>query len=203
MNSKPNLWIFAGPNGSGKSTFYTKTQIIEGDAPLWIINPDVLTSDIATRERMVWLSANAKALDRIMVWLDASIEMYKSIGFETVLSSDKYLPLIDRALERGYELRLIYVALRTPQLHIDRVRKRVSEGGHSVDEAKIVTRRVRSFERLEAVFPKAQFAQIWDNSGAEPTLLFDKKGPVVTTFDRDAIPEITERIERAMSRSPL
>lgn len=166
--------MFAGPNGSGKSTFYTRARIIEGDGPLWIINPDLLTSDIASRESREWLAANGKALDRIKLWLEASIAMYKPAGFETVLSSDKYLPMIDHALSLGYEFRLIYVALRTPELHIERVRKRVSEGGHGVDEQKIVARRIRSFDRLERVLPKARFAQVWDNSGREPALLFEK-----------------------------
>jgi predicted ABC-type ATPase len=189
--------MFAGPNGSGKSTFYTRARIIEGDGPLWIINPDLLTSDIAGRESLEWLAANGKALDRIKLWLEASIAMYKPVGFETVLSSDKYLPMIDHALSLGYEFRLIYVALRTPELHIERVRKRVSEGGHGVDEQKIVTRRLRSFDRLERVLPKARFAQIWDNSGREPELLFEKNGEEVTAFDPSAIPEITDRIKRA------
>lgn len=198
MTAKPNLWMFAGPNGSGKSTFYTRTKIIEGDAPLWIINPDILTSEIAAREATEWLAANGRALDRIKLWLEASIEMYKPVGFETVLSSDKYLPLIDRALSLGYELRLIYVALKTPEMNIARVRKRVSEGGHGVDDDKIVARRLRSFERLERVLPKAGFAQIWDNSGDEAELLFEKKGDEITAFDAEAIPEITERVKRAL-----
>lgn len=189
--------MFAGPNGSGKSTFYTKAQIIEGNAPLWIINPDLLTSDIAGREGLEWLAANGKALDRIKLWLEASIEMYKPVGFETVLSSDKYLPMIDHALSLGYEFRLIYVALKTPELHIERVRKRVSEGGHGVDQDKIVARRLRSFDRLQTVLPKANFAQVWDNSGREPELLFEKVGEEVTAFDANAIPEITDRIRRA------
>lgn len=196
---RPNLWMFAGPNGSGKSTFYTRARIIEDDAPLWIINPDVLTSEIAEREQIAWLAANGRALDRIKLWLEASIEMYKPVGFETVLSSDKYLPMIDRAIARGYELRLIYVALQTPELHIQRVRKRVSEGGHDVDERKIVDRRIKSFDNLQIVLPKAAFAQIWDNSGEEPRLLFEKKGDEVTAFDADAIPEITDRVRRAGS----
>lgn len=189
--------MFAGPNGSGKSTFYTRAQIIEDNGPLWIINPDLLTSDIAAREKIAWLAANAKALDRIKLWLEASIEMYKPVGFETVLSSDKYLPMIDHALALGYEFRLIYVALQTPALHIERVRKRVSEGGHDVAEDKIVARRLKSFDRLKAVLPKAHFAQVWDNSGDEPRLLFEKKGDDISAYDPDAIPEITERIKGA------
>jgi len=191
--------MFAGPNGSGKSTFYRDAQIVENGQPLWIINPDILTTEIANRERLDWLVANGRALDRIKTWLDASIEMYKPIGFETVLSSEKYLPFFDRAMELGFDFHLIYVALRTPELHIERVRKRVSEGGHDVDEAKILARRIRSFDNLERVFPKATFAQVWDNSGATPKLLFEKRGNTTEMFDPTAIPEITARIRSASS----
>jgi predicted ABC-type ATPase len=194
---KPRLWMFAGPNGSGKSTFYREAQIIEDGAPLWIINPDILTNEIAEREEIDWLTANGRALDRIKKWLEAAIEMYKPVGFETVLSSEKYLPFIDRSLGLGFEFRLIYVALRTPELHIARVRKRVSEGGHGVDEEKIVARRARSFELFERVFPKASFAQVWDNSGVTPKLLFEKQGQRVEMFDPDAIPELTQRVRSA------
>jgi predicted ABC-type ATPase len=172
---------------------------MEGDEPLWIINPDLLTTDIAAREKLEWLQANGRALDRIKLWLEASIEMYKPVGFETVLSSDKYLPMIDHAIAQGYDFHLIYVALRTPALHLDRVRKRVSQGGHDVDPEKIVSRRLKSFDRLQVVLPKARFAQIWDNSEEEPRLLFEKNGDEISAFDLDAIPEITERVRRAFS----
>jgi predicted ABC-type ATPase len=93
MSARPKLWIIAGPNGSGKSTFYTKTAIMEGGAPLWIINPDVLTYEIAERESLDWLIANGRALDRIKRWLEAAVEMYRPVGFETVLSSENISPL--------------------------------------------------------------------------------------------------------------
>jgi predicted ABC-type ATPase len=189
--------MFAGPNGLGKSTFYRDAKFLEGEEAFWIINPDLLTSDIAEREAMDWLAANGLALDRIMTWLEASVAMYRPVGFETVLSSNKYFDFIDRALARGFELHLIYVALKAPELNIERVRKRVSEGGHDVDEAKILARRLRSFANLERVFPKAAFAQVWDNSGSEPKLLFEKQGDTTVMFDPDAIPEITARIRAA------
>jgi predicted ABC-type ATPase len=194
---KPHLWMFAGPNGSGKSTFYKDAKFLEDEEPFWIINPDLLTSEIAAREALGWLPANGIALDRIMTWLEASVAMYRPVGFETVLSSDKYFAFIDRALARGFDLHLVYVALATPELHIERVRKRVSEGGHDVDQAKILARRLRSFENLQRIFPKAAFAQVWDNSATEPKLLFEKQGETTTMFDPDAIPEVTARIKAA------
>jgi predicted ABC-type ATPase len=189
--------MFAGPNGSGKSTFYMNAAFLEGEEPFWIINPDLLTSEIAEREELDWLAANAVALTRIMSWLEASIEMYRPVGFETVLSSGKYFPLIDRAIARGFALNLIYVALRTPQLHLDRIRKRVSEGGHDVATDKVLARRSRSFANLARVFPRAVFAQVWDNSGAEPKLLFEKHGETTAMFDAEAIPEVTAAIRAA------
>jgi predicted ABC-type ATPase len=192
--ARPNLWIVAGPNGAGKSTFYTEARIVEAGAPLWIINPDTLTTEIAERERLEWLVANGRALDRIMAWLQASIEMYKPVGFETVLSSDKYLPLIDHATALGFDIRLIYVALSSPKLHIERVRKRVAQGGHDVPEDKIVSRRLRSFDMFERIFPRAAFAQVWDNSGDQPQLMFEKRGGEVQMYLPDAIPELTKRI---------
>ncbi|THD74605.1 MAG: hypothetical protein E7812_19740 [Phenylobacterium sp.] len=190
--------MFAGPNGSGKSTFYKHAEFLEGEDSFWIINPDLLTSDIAEREGLDWLPANGVALDRIMTWLEASVAMYRPVGFETVLSSEKYFPFIDRALERGFDLHLIYIALGSPQLHIERVRKRVAEGGHDVDTDKILARRLRSFANLEKVFPKAAFAQVWDNSGNEPHLLFEKNGETTEMFDPAAIPEVTERVLAAI-----
>jgi predicted ABC-type ATPase len=138
--------MFAGPNGAGKSTFYKNADFLRGQQPFWIVNPDILTSEIAEREGRAWLQA---------------------------------------------------VALQSPELHIQRVKKRVAEGGHDVDETKIVARRVRSFDNLQRVFPKASFAQVWDNSGHEPRLLFEKHGDVTEMFDPDAIPELTQRIRAA------
>lgn len=195
--STPRLWVFAGPNGSGKSTFYRNAAFLAGVEPFWIINPDLLTSEIAEREGVEWLPANGLALDRIMAWLRTSLAMYKPVGFETVLSSAKYFPLIDEALGRGFDLHLIYVALRTPQLHLDRIRKRVSEGGHDVEAGKVIARRSRSFANLTRVFPKASFAQVWDNSGTEPKLLFEKRGETTEMFDAEAIPEVTAAIRAA------
>lgn len=161
--SRPNLWVFAGPNGSGKSTFYGSTEVVGAD-PFWIVNPDLLTNEIAAREELEWLVANGKALDRIMQWLEASIEMYRPVGFETVLSSDKYLPLLKRALALGFQLRLFYVALNDPQLNLERIKARVAQGGHDVAPDKVIARRERSFDMLGKVLPLASFAQVWDNS---------------------------------------
>jgi len=164
----PRLWIVAGPNGSGKSTLYNATDI-EGFGPsVWIINPDVLAARIQRDERKALLRANGEALDRIQSWLDASLHAYQTIGVETVLSTAKYRSLVRRAKQRGFEVRLLYVALQSVEMNIERVRLRVAAGGHKVAENKIRERHERSFRQLPWFLAHADLALLFDNSGAVP-----------------------------------
>jgi predicted ABC-type ATPase len=160
-----------GPNGSGKSTFYNRTDIEGWGGSVWIINPDLLTQQIVERDKTDSRLANGAALDRIMVWLDASIDAYQTIGVETVLSSPKYRALIQRANERGFRVRMIYVLLNSAELQLERVRIRVSEGGHDVERDKVISRRHRSFEQLGWFSQHVERGYIFDNSTSDPKLL--------------------------------
>ena len=125
---KPRLWIVAGPNGSGKSTLYGLTDIQDFGRSVWIINPDILTAHIATQERIALRKANAETLNRIQKWLRISIRTYKTVGVETVLSTPKYRRLVKLAKAHGFEIRLLYVTLKTAKMNIQRVKNRVKKG---------------------------------------------------------------------------
>jgi predicted ABC-type ATPase len=167
----PTLWIVAGPNGSGKSTFYNRTDIEGWGGSIWIINPDLLTQQIVDHETVPMAAANGAALDRIMTWLDASIDAYQTIGVETVLSSAKYRPLVERAKARGFQVHMIYIVLNSAELQVERVRERVAEGGHDVPADKIIARRRRSFEQLAWFSRHIDLGYVFDNSTAEPKFL--------------------------------
>lgn len=170
---RPILWIVAGPNGSGKSTFYNRTDIEGWGGSVWIINPDLLSLQIEQREGTESAAANAQALDRIMAWLDASVDAYQTIGVETVLSSPKYRALVERARLRGFEIRMIYILLASAELQLERVAVRVAEGGHHVPPDKVVARRARSFEQLAWFCGNIDRGYIFDNSTSEPKFLAD------------------------------
>jgi predicted ABC-type ATPase len=167
----PRFWIVAGPNGSGKSTLYDATDIEGFGRSVWIINPDLLSARIHEQEKLSLSDANREALDRIQQWLLASIQAHQTVGVETVLSTDKYRPLVERAKSLGFEIRLLYVTLSSADLNVERVRLRVASGGHDVPENKIRERRQRSFQQLPWFLNEADDALIYDNSGEEPRLV--------------------------------
>jgi predicted ABC-type ATPase len=101
------------------------------------------------------------------------------------LSTPKYRRLIRQAKFFGFEIRLIYVLLESVELNIERVRRRVAEGGHAVPEHKIRERRERSFKQLPWFLHEADFAVIYDNSGASPKLVGQKLNGV-TKIDKSA-----------------
>ncbi len=189
----PTLWIIAGPNGSGKSTLYgSKRDAVYGNTvisdfgrPFWIINPDLLATRIRAAERLGKNFADLQAVKRIGKWLRASIRAHKSVGVETVLSTDKYRRLVRAAKKCGFEVRLIYVVvvLRDPKLNVERVRLRVKKGGHSVPKQKIIERWTRSLEQLPWFLRQADWALLFDNS-TTLRIVGRKEGGTITVDPR-------------------
>lgn len=194
---RPKLWIVAGPNGSGKSSVYTDTDIEDFGGSVWIINPDLLTARIRTVEALAARAANIAAVTRIYAWLDASIAAYQTIGVETVLSTAKYRELVLKARRNGFEIRLIYVLLRSVEENIERVKLRVAKGGHHVPATKIRARRLRSLEQLPWFLRHSDQAWIFDNSTARPRQMAVKRGGTILV-DPDALPEVKQAVGQAL-----
>ncbi len=193
---RPILWIIAGPNGSGKSSFYNRTDIEGWGGSVWIINPDLLTQQVMEREGLLLDDANLAAVQRIEAWLYQSIEVYQTIGVETVLASPKYRALVEKAKQRGFEVRMIYIVLKSADLQRERVGIRVSEGGHDVPADKIAGRRTRSFEQLAWFFSRADECYLYDNSTGEPELLGAKVGSSLVRFHQFP-PDLESHLEVA------
>lgn len=191
---QPVLVIIAGPNGSGKSSAYRNTEFELEGRTIWIVNPDLLAAEIRQKEGLPLEDANLEAVRRIEHWLDASISVHKSVGVETVLSTDKYRKLVDKARGLGFSVWLIYVVLDTVERNIERVRLRVSRGGHDVPEEKIRSRRERSLQQFPWFLDRADAAWVFDNSGATPRLIAQKRNGTVT-IDEDAFDFIVAAIQ--------
>jgi predicted ABC-type ATPase len=190
---QPVFLIVAGPNGSGKSSAYQDTDIEAAGRSVWIVNPDLLTARIKDVEGLPIEEANGAAVRRIEAWLDASMDVHKTIGVETVLSTGKYRRLVAKAKKLGFAVWLIYVVLDTPDRNVERVKLRVRKGGHDVPEEKIRARFTRSLLQFPWFLEQADQAWIFDNSGAAPKRIGDKKEGVIT-LDEGALDIVVEAV---------
>jgi predicted ABC-type ATPase len=89
----------------------------------------------------------------------------KSFSFETVMSFPDKIELLCKAQKKGYRTYLYYIATESPDINVSRVGYRVSTGGHSVPEDKIINRYYRSLDLLMNAIRCSNRSYIFDNSG--------------------------------------
>jgi len=63
-----------------------------------------------------------------------------TFAFETTLATKSYAQFITEAKSKDYEVVLLFLALDTVELAIQRVKTRVREGGHNIPEDVIIRR---------------------------------------------------------------
>lgn len=109
----------------------------------------------------------ARAAGRVMLeQMELRLNRGEDFALESTLASRSLAPFIERCKGEGYQFTLIYVWLRSADLAVQRVARRVESGGHDIPEG-VIRRR---FERGRANFfelylPLANRWSAWDNSG--------------------------------------
>lgn len=104
-------------------------------------------------------------------------------AFETTLSTKSYVPFIKMAQQKGYSVTLLYFWLNSPQLAIDRVAKRVSQGGHNIPEDIITRRYYRGVKNLFDLY--IQVSDNWfviNNMGLSPEVVASGLGLLQKTI---------------------
>jgi predicted ABC-type ATPase len=90
-------------------------------------------------------------------------------AFETTLGGSTMPRLLTEAASGGFEVRIWYVGLASPDLHIERVRNRVRAGGHDIPESSIRRRWRHSRLNLVQLLPHLSELRVYDNSAdADP-----------------------------------
>ena len=95
----------------------------------------------------------------------------QTFTFETVMSSQDKVDFMKEARKRGYRVYLYFVATDDPEINLDRVRRRVKQGGHPVPAKKVRERYVRSIRLMTEACGVAHRAYVFDNSGSKHKLL--------------------------------
>src|SRR5258708_5550063 len=116
----PTLSLIAGPNGSGKSTLTSKIWF-EGNANL--VDPDAIARRIDFENPAS--SAIPAAREAILRCRRLLVDR-ESFTLETTLSGHGAIAIVRDAKRAGYRTFIAYLALGDPELHIERVRLRVT-----------------------------------------------------------------------------
>lgn len=103
-------------------------------------------------------------------------------SFETVMSHPSKLEFMKEAKNQGFKVYLYFVSLPNPELNLLRVKTRVEQGGHDVQEEKVMERYQRTMDLLLPALKIADNAYIFDNSGSEPKMIAQKESGILKTL---------------------
>ena len=161
METNPKVIMLAGPNGAGKSTAAPRL-LHETLGITEFVNADVIARGLSgfAPERAA-IRAGRIMLER----LDELVQQRVTFALETTLSGRAFAPWLEGLIAGGYEFQLFYLWLRSPELAIERVARRVSHGGHSIPPDVIRRRYYAGLRNLfELYLPLANHWLIGDNS---------------------------------------
>ena len=165
---KKKCYIIAGPNGAGKTTFANEFLPIEADC-LNFINADLIAGGLSPfQPEKVAIEAG-----RIMLrQMDEFVLNNESFAFETTFSGKGSAQKITDWKYQGYAIIIYYLKLPSVDMAIERVRFRVSQGGHNVPGDVIKRRYDRSWENFQQIYrPLADAWTVFDTSGKTPVII--------------------------------
>jgi len=156
------IYVLAGANGAGKSSV---AGAMFRHAGADYFNPDEATRRIlAANPGVSDAEANSAAWHEGTRLLERAIAEELDFAFETTLGGHTITALLQKALKAGLEVRIWFVGLRSPELHIARVQARVTRGGHDIPEQKIRDRYDQSRIHVIELMPRVTELKVYDNS---------------------------------------
>ena len=161
MSEGKQLYIISGCNGAGKTTA-SYTVLPEVLQCKEFVNADEIARGLSpfNPEGMA-IEAGRLMLKRIAELMEEE----ESFSIETTLATRSYARLVKAAQKKGYKVSLIYFWLNSPELAVNRVRQRVSEGGHNIPEDIIRRRYIAGINNLFKIYmPCVDYRLVADNS---------------------------------------
>lgn len=159
------LTIIAGPNGAGKTSLvrylFSRKYIGEGTP---VVNPD----EIKTSSNISDFEASKIALSERKILL----RKMQSFVIETTFSGNSERRLILEAKDLGYNIRMYFITLENPQDCIDRVKNRVIDRGHNVEDNDILRRFTRSHTNFLDTMSLLNKIFVFENSLIRRRLIF-------------------------------
>jgi predicted ABC-type ATPase len=180
---QPTFWLIAGPNGVGKTT-YAMRHLKAVSGSINFVNLDEIARGLSPLEPA---AAQTEAARIALARARNFVRERATFAMETTLSGRSHLQLLQAARADGLSTAMLYFSVNSPAICLERIARRVAEGGHDVPEP-VVRRR---FDRSHGNLPRyAQLCDLWrvyDASGARPALAVEGGGHGIRFRDSSVV----------------
>ncbi len=175
--------IFAGVNGSGKTSIY-ESIYYERNKDEKRINTDEMVARIGS-----WKDNNLqiKCAREAVKLIDYYIKNDMSFNQETTLSGKSIIKNIEKARKNGFYIVMNYIGIDNPDIAKERVRIRVSKGGHGIPQEAIERRYYESLDNLKYTLKLCNEINIYDNTNKFKRIAYIFDG--IIKWKRNIIPE--------------
>jgi len=182
----PRMFVIAGPPGAGKSSVFSLSKFAERT-----FNADDRAAELNSGSYQdIPLSIRAIVNREFEEFVRANIRSGNSFALETTLRSSITFDQARLAKENGFRVIMRYVALETPELHIERVLQRAARAGHAASETTLRRIHSNSLRNLPTALVPAESGiesvRVYDNSrfGESPRLILQiEQGRIVRMAD--------------------
>lgn len=171
----PTYTIFAGVNGAGKTSIYKSIYYYENKDEKRI-NTDEMVARIGSwKDTDLQVKCAREAVRLIKRYI------YEGISFnqETTLCGNSIIRNIKNAKEKGFYIVMNYIGVANPEIAKERVKIRVSKGGHGIADKNIERRYYDSLDNLQRIIDICDEINIYDNSNMFREIINIEAGKII------------------------
>lgn len=195
----PNLFIVAGPNGAGKTT-YVRDFLPQEMRCREFVNADLIAAGLSP------FAPDEAAFEAGRIMLRRLRDLAtarEDFSFETTLSGKAYAPLLQTWRAAGYRIRLDFLWIPDLGITRQRVRQRVTKGGHNIPDVVQLRRFNLGIRNLAELYrPLVDEWRLYDNTGSHPHLVAQERDGVLTLADAPRLAFIEESAKVGFMSAP-
>jgi predicted ABC-type ATPase len=166
-----DIVILGGPNGAGKTT---AAQVV---LPQQLDIREFVNADEIARGLSPFNPGGAAfAAGRLMLErIRNLVQDRRSFAFETTCAGRSHISLLQRCKAEGWRVTLVYLWLPSVEAALNRVARRVRQGGHDVPASVVIRRYWAGLANMHDLYlPLADLAFIYDNSDEGRALIAER-----------------------------
>ena len=165
----PTLYVLAGPNGAGKTTYYFSAKHEQS----FISQIEFLNIDLIARNELGGYNetnfAKAETIyrERIKTLLDSKSDFL----IESNLARSSDFDWITGMIKAGYNVVLFFLCTNDIDINMNRIKRRVKEGGHDVPPEIVIHRYKMVLTNLKGKLNLFNEVYLIENSSDTPVLI--------------------------------